>query len=126
MLGLRTRLSLHTTNLSPRASRLSPDLFGLPGIREQRAREKRERLYRRIFRVASWALLLAAFFLAVYNTRLNMTETKRRAEVLQQMGYTRIAMLVPQGKRKCAMEWHENCLVCEFRMLGGTLKSTMC
>jgi hypothetical protein len=133
MLGLKSRLSLqdlrrapHASSIAQRPSRVSPDLYGLPGIREQRAREKRDRVYRRIYRVVMWAILLGVFFLIGYNTRLNATEATRRAEVVHELGWTRIAMLVPTGKRKCAMEWRENCLVCEFRMLSGTQKSTMC
>jgi hypothetical protein len=129
MLGLRTRLSLRTLRLAPHASHPAPQAqadFGLPSIREQRKREKRDRLYRRVFRVAMWAILLAAFFIAGYNTRLNLTEAKRRAEITHEMGWKRIAMLVPQGKRKCAVDWNEGCLVCEHRSLSGTVKSTMC
>lgn len=140
-IGLRTRSLLHrnrdtwhvirdtelhdtrtTNHESP-----SFDELGLPGLREQRRREKIDRWWRRVWRVAMWAILLAAFFAAGYNTRLNVTEAKRRAEVVQDMGWTRIAMTIPQGKRKCAVEWHEGCLVCIHRALGGaSVKSSHC
>jgi hypothetical protein len=57
--------------------------LGLPGLREQRRREKRDRIYRRIFRVAMWTLLISAVFIAGYNTRLNMnTQVENLAEAL--------------------------------------------
>jgi ferric-dicitrate binding protein FerR (iron transport regulator) len=129
MLGLRTRLSLHALNPSPVAGHPSREAIadlGLPSIAEQRKREKRERRWRRVYRVAMWTILLSAFFLAGYNTRISLTEAKHRAQVIEQMGLYRAAMLVPQGKRKCAMDWREGCLVCEHRALRGTVKSTMC
>ena len=85
-----------------------------------------DRIWTHAWRVLMWAVLLLSFFLAGYNMRLSATETIRRAEILSSMGYTRLAMFVPQEKRKCAMEWHEGCLVCEHKMLRGTVKSTMC
>lgn len=127
-IGLRTKLLLQNP-LSPRGrepERGGGADLGLPGLREQRSREKRDRIWRRVWRICMWALLLAGFFALGYNTRVNLSEAQRRAEVVQDMGWKRIAMLVPQGKRKCAMDWREGCLVCEHRTLGGTVKSTMC
>lgn len=105
---------------------MNADHLGLPGIREQRHREKLDRLWRWTWRIGMWAILLIAFFLAGYNARINLTEAKRRAEVVHEQGFTRIGMLVPQGKRRCRMDWREGCLVCEHRSLSGTVRSTMC
>ena len=44
--------------------------FGTPMLAERLRQEKRERIYRHIFRVVMWALLLAAFFMAGYNASL--------------------------------------------------------
>jgi hypothetical protein len=100
--------------------------FGTPGALEERRRVRRERLYRRCFWPVIVFVMLAIGFVAGYNVRLSMTEVKRRAEVVQDQGWTRIAYGVQQGKRRCAMDWREGCLVCQYRSLNGTTRSTMC
>jgi hypothetical protein len=126
MLGLKSRLSLQEAHR--RAPSFIPGGHGLgtPMLAEQRRREKRERIYRWCWRIGMWAVLLSMAFILGYNTRINATEAQRRAGLVYESDWTRIAMAVPTGKRRCAMEWRENCLVCEFRMLSGTQKSTMC
>lgn len=124
MNGLATKLKLHRPH-RPIIHRPSDDL-GLPTIGEQRRRDKRERRYRWAWRIGVWASALSFAFIVGYNTRLSFTEARHRAEVMQQIGWTRIAFLVPQGKRKCAVDWHEGCLVCEHRSLSSTVRSTMC
>ena len=123
--GLATWIKLHTRagDIAPRTYNVD---LGTPMLAESRRREKHDRIWRRVYRVAMWAILLAAFFIAGYNTRLNVTEAQRRAEIVHDAGWTRIAYLIPQGKRRCAMEWREGCLVCEHRSLRGTVRSTMC
>jgi hypothetical protein len=100
--------------------------FGLSGAAEERRRIRRERLWRHCYRAGIVFVMLAIGFIAGYNVRLSMTEVKRRAEVIQDQGWTRIAYGVQQGKRRCAMDWREGCLVCQYRSLNGTSRSTMC
>ena len=113
---------------------------GTPRAAAERKRIRRERLWRHSYRVGITLVLLGIGFMAGYNVRIGITETKRSAEVTQYIPSFReqresvqrarreyrAAMLVPQPKRKCAMNWSENCLVCEHRSLSGTVKSTMC
>ena len=100
--------------------------LGLPGALEERKRERRERRYRRWF----WSLIVTvAFTVGIsigWNVRLSMAEIQRRTEVVQDQGWKRIAYGVQQGKRRCAMDWREGCLVCQYRSLNGTTRSTMC
>lgn len=100
--------------------------FGTPRAAEERKQARRERLWRHVYRAGMVFVVLSVGIILGYNLRINATEVKRRAEVMQQMPYTRIAMLVPVDKRRCRMDWREGCLVCEHRALRGTAKSTMC
>ena len=122
MNGLATRIKLRATNHVPREL---ADL-GLPNLREQRRREAIARWWRRGWRIGTTIIVVGLAFSLGYNTRLAATEAKRRAEIVQDLGWKRLAMTIPQGKRKCAVEWSEGCLVCIHRALGGTVKSTMC
>lgn len=101
--------------------------LGSPGLAEQRAKEKLDRIYRRYFRILMLTVALLGAFSMGYQTRMNATEAKHRAEVVQQEAWkARNAMYVPMAKRGCAMEWREGCLVCQHRSLGGKITSTMC
>lgn len=128
MNGLATRLSLRQSPVTSHRA-LPADDLGLPNLREQRRRERINRIWRRSWRIGFTLVVVGLAFYLGYNTRLAATEARRRADLVQPADIERVkrnAMYLPMARRQCAMEWHENCLVCQHESLGGTVKSTMC
>jgi len=100
--------------------------LGTPMQAQRRARERRERIWHRCLVIGSVIGIFAAGAVTGSNTSADKPTLKQRVTALRTVGIDRAPMLLPSDRRRCAVDWHEGCLVCVHRNSGGIFKTSMC
>ena len=87
--------------------------FGTPGAAELRRAERREKLYGRVFKIAIWAVLLSAFYIAGLNAK------PQREPVNTSIEYHVKAQRLAAGTRRHELDLHERCMVFMHKDIAG-------